>query len=60
MKIGEDKVNAIVERITRAAQVISQECLEPVLTKGWLAEPIVKQVKERNQTCRLMTTGIYD
>lgn len=57
-KIGEEKVNAIVERITHAAQVITEECLKPDMSTGWITSPILKPEKARNQTCYFMTKGI--
>jgi hypothetical protein len=56
-KIGVEKVQAIVDRITHAAEVITEECLKPDMSKGWITSPIVKPEKARNQTCHFMTEG---
>ena len=56
-KIGTEKVQAIVDRITHAAEVITEECLKPDMSTGWITAPIVKPEKSRNQTCHFMTKG---
>jgi len=57
-KIGVEKVQAIVDRITHAAEVITEECLKPDMSTGWITAPIVKPEKARNQTCQFMTKDI--
>ena len=57
--IGAEKIQAIVDRITHAAKVITEECLAPDMSTGFITAPIVKPEKVRNQTCQLMTNGNF-
>ena len=55
--IGVEKVQAIVDRITHAAEVLTEECLAPDISTGFTTSPVVKPEKARNQTCQVMTNG---
>ena len=59
-EIGKDRVERVKAEILARTNQLTEECIEPDKTTGWISNPKLKASHSRNQTCNLIVKGEYN